>query len=193
MRAMLVPLLMLLAGCPPKTPIDNTVEVKADPYPALLCPEGTEKKGAAPPDGYKVWCMRFLPTGSWINDGGHVTFYDSGEVKEKGEYRSGSKEGTWELMYETGETQREEIFVDNKSNGTSTEYHPNGNKKSEGEKVNGRESGGWTYWHDNGTKKKEGVWKDGEPDGEWLEYDAEGNKTQIRQYKFGRLLTHKEL
>ncbi len=182
----------VLLGCPKKPdPVEIVEEV--DPYPALVCPEGTEKKGKPPPEGMKVWCMRFTPAGQWINEGGYIEFHETGEKKLEGSWANNRREGTFKTFYMSGQIETEEIYYEGKAEGIWIEYHENGQKRAEGEKANGKETGPWLYWHDNGNKWKEGVWKNGEPDGTWLEFDPDGTPKIERLYKFGRLLTQKVL
>lgn len=185
---------VVLAACdrkPPPPPVVDTVE---EVYPRLKCPDGTEKVGAAPPEGFRVWCRARLPSGRYEQQGGEVTFHrETGEVAAEGSYDAGRKSGTWLQFYETGELQWEETFEDGRVQGLSTEYWPDGTKRSEGLKVDGYEDGDWNYWHENGQLFKQGAWEDREPNGTWIEYDETGKPVRERQYMFGRMLSHKEL
>lgn len=191
----LVALAVVAAGCPKKGPNTNdrgTVEAPYT-YPDLPCEPGTSLAGRAPPEGFKVWCRKLQPNGQWIDHGGMLEFFPNGNRSVLGNWNEGRKDGLWITYYETGEQQSEETFVDNKAEGWSTSWWPNGVVKAEGNKVGGKEDGEWTYLHDNGALFKKGLWVEGEPEGLWIEYDPEGKALRERHYKFGRLLSHKEL
>ena len=80
-----------------------------------VCPDGTELRGSAPPEGREVWCAR--PDGShqgpdigWhpddsqafrrsfhdgVLDGEAIEWYPSGQVARRGHYRNGVRYGQW--------------------------------------------------------------------------------------------------
>lgn len=189
---MIVPL--SLAGCTRKPPPAPPSAAKAEVYPRLKCPDNSQKVGAEPPEGFRVWCQTRLASGKFVHEGGEVTFHKTtGAVATEGIYSADKKQGTWLSFYDTTELHLEERFEDGRAQGLSTEYWPSGVKKAEGLKVDGYEDGAWNYWHENGQLFKQGSWEKREPNGTWIEYDPDGKPVRERQYMFGRMLSHKEL
>lgn len=101
-------------------------------------------------------------------DGKWIFYYKSGEVEQKGTYRNGSPVGHWIWLYENGKLQRDETFVNGKEEGTLTEYDKEGNILTKGDYYDGLEEGEWFYKVGDDTKK--GAYKSGLQDGLWKEY-----------------------
>lgn len=186
-------LVLVVSACKRGGPVEATVTEKPYTYADLPCEPGTSLAGRAPPEGFKVWCRKQLPNGQWLDQGGMIEFFPNGQRSVLGHHVDGRKEGLWITYYETGEQESEETFVNNRAEGASLSWWPNGQIKGEGVKLNGKEDGEWKYFHANGVLFKSGLWVDGNPDGVWIEYDESGKAVRERVYKFGRMLSHREL
>jgi uncharacterized protein YbjQ (UPF0145 family) len=64
-------------------------------------------------------------------------FYANAQMKSKGNYKDGKKEGKWDTWFK------------------------NGNKQCQGEYADGLEVGSWIWWNENGQKIIEGNYEDG--------------------------------
>lgn len=72
----------------------------------------------------------------YVNDtlhGSFCQFYQSGALKEKGNYKMGNKHGEFISYYESGKVKQEKIFSNDILKGKSTEYYENGKIKKVGE------------------------------------------------------------
>jgi len=93
-----------------------------------------------------------------IKKNGRVVDYfmsDTAQMKSRGEYKDGKKEGNW------------------------SEWWITGNKKSEGSYKDGKQDGKWTEWSKNGKKVFEGVYKDGEKVGVYKDGEKEEVKREL--------------
>jgi hypothetical protein len=103
----------------------------AGALPALECPAGTERRGAAPPEGSEEWCEGKDAAGVPRRDGPARTFYEDGRV--------------W----------IEESYRDGKLDGRFVEYHRSGAKAREGAYAVGRKTGAWTVRGETGRVEEE--------------------------------------
>lgn len=87
--------------------------------------------------------VRRLPDGSPVNDGPYESYYESGKLESKGEYRDGRRDGEWEFRW------------------------PGGRRRGRGSYANGKRVGKWTTWYEKGGRSSEGSYTDGHRTGEW--------------------------
>jgi len=142
---------------------------------AFLCPPGTERAGAEPPDGFEVACerpdrpaerRRDGPARTYYDDGGlakeawfkegkpHGAFTEwhrNGRVARAGAWEDGVRAGAWRLYYESGQLE-EECSYDGRGerHGRFTTYWPGGKRKAEGRFCHGLQCGKWTSWDERG-------------------------------------------
>lgn len=121
----------------------------AEPAP-VACPAGTELRGAAPFDGYEVWCEGPDAFGRPRREGPARTWYDDGAVRTEERFREGQRDGA---------------FV---------EYHRNGRKAREGAYARGQRTGRWVVWHETGAPEEEAAFRDGVRDGPFTAWWPEG-------------------
>lgn len=95
MRAIVLGVL-LCAACKPDAP--PTTEPSREPALSLGCPAGTMQRGAAPPEGHRVWCE----TEDGISHGPFRAWYPSGTKKSEGAFERGEAHGEWVTWYEDG-------------------------------------------------------------------------------------------
>ena len=94
---------------------------------------------------------------------GKWTFwYESGEVKEKQNWKNEKLDGLYTKWYENGQKKREGTFKDGKRVGLYTSWFENEQKSSERTYKDGKLDGLWTRWYENGQKKWEYTYKDGD-------------------------------
>ena len=85
-----------------------------------------------------------------IQDGPHISYYKSGEIKRKGTYKDGLMNGTWTMFSETGN----KLYEVNYQKDTLT-----GNYKS---------------WYPTGVPCKKGSYSQNKRTGKWIHYDETG-------------------
>jgi hypothetical protein len=193
MRIAWAPLCLLLLGCrhkPDTTPVSN---VPAGPPPPIACPETERLGGAAPPLGYEMWCQIVAATGQVTRQGPAIEWNADGTKKALGQYDYNKKHGYWQTWYPDGSLASQGSYEHGVPIGVWVEFHPGGGKKSEGSMSGGLANGQWTWWHPNGQIQTQGMMVDGQRDGKWIEYDEQGAPRVEREYRSGRLITHREL
>ncbi|HET7823827.1 MAG TPA: hypothetical protein VFK90_00775, partial [Anaeromyxobacter sp.] len=103
----------------------------------LACPAGTERGGAAPPEGYEEWC----------------------EAKVKDVPDARRRHGPARVYYDDGRLWVEESFTDGVRDGRFVEWHRNGARAREGAFAAGSKQGRWTIWTEDGTVAEESEWR----------------------------------
>lgn len=118
----------------------------------LSCPSGAERRGAAPPEGFEVWCERSGPAGGTLREGPARIYYDDGSL--------------W----------IEETFTAGWRDGKFVERHRNGAKAREGTFARGVKTGRWTLWRESGEVEEESEWRDGVPHGQFAAFWPGGRR-----------------
>ena len=91
--------LLVLACKPEPGATSEPVASKSAAAVGLACPEGTTQRGAAPPDGQRVWCE----TSGGVSHGPFRSWYADGKRKAEGSFDQGEADGEWSSWYETGQ------------------------------------------------------------------------------------------
>ena len=112
-------------------------------------------------------------------DGKHILWYENGQKREAGQYKNGTKEGTWNSWYENGQKKQEAHYINGKAEGFWVQWYKNGQKYAELNFKEGSPHGLLVFWHENGQKQSEGRFKNGEPIGKWIFWDEEGKKRLV--------------
>ncbi len=142
--------------------------------PAVVCPPGTEHRGAQPPEGFDEWCeartadgraRREGPSRTYYDDGGvwveapyrdgvldgpFVERYRGGKEARRGSYQAGLRSGAWTFFYEDGTVQEESSWTRGVPDGAFADYWPNGKPRSTGRKCLGAQCGTWKSYDDSG-------------------------------------------
>ncbi len=116
------------------------------------CPAGSDRRGAAPPEGYEEWCEGKDPAGRPWREGPARTYYDDGQV--------------W----------IEEGFHEGLRHGPFVEWHRNRVKAREGAFARGLKTGRWTVWWSSGALEEESEWREGMPHGRLTAYWSTGKR-----------------
>jgi MORN repeat variant len=125
----------------------------------LSCPPGSERKGAAPPEGYEEWC----------------------EAAVEGYVGARQKEGPARVYYDDGRIWVEESFTKGERDGRFVEWHRNGVRAREGAFAGGAKDGRWTVWRESGSVEEECEWQRGVASGRFTSYWPTGKpRTQGR-------------
>ena len=91
---------------------------------------------AAPqrPGGVDPKATYFTKTKVWFltANGVRSVWYADGQLKARGPYKDGQRQGNWTYYHSNGKKQAEGIYEDGRMHGNWTMYHSNGNKEAEG-------------------------------------------------------------
>lgn len=148
----------------PRAP-EETVETLAAP---IECPAKTRVAGAAPPEGFRVWCEN----SDGVEHGPMKSWFESGEVKATGSYRLGRMHGTWIARHENGNKRSEGMYHDGRMTGTWQTWFSTGQRKSQVEYDGSRAH--LIAWDENGTRRREGDYVDGREVLPFKEWDENG-------------------
>lgn len=99
-----------------------------------------------------------------------IDHYENGNVKEKGNYRNGKKDGKWETWFENGQKEDSAFYVNDNLSGTRI------------------------MWHSNGRLQLVSYW--GKPDdriGKWVRYYSNGKTESITHFNNNGELNGKSL
>lgn len=81
-------------------------------------------------------------------------YYETGELKMKGQTLNGQKHGLWTAYFENGGVQSRNEFQNGVLHGSSVVFHKNGMTYYSGSYTNGEKSGTWRFFYENGTEAK---------------------------------------
>jgi len=91
-----------------------------------------------------------------------VSYYDSGELYDRGYVKNGLEHGVYETFYESGVIEYRGNMSEGKSEGLSESFYENGNLEEEGHNINGKMVGIWEYFNEDGTFKEKKCYQNGE-------------------------------
>jgi antitoxin component YwqK of YwqJK toxin-antitoxin module len=93
-----------------------------------------------------------------------IEHHDNGQLKEKGNYRNGEKEGAWSF------------------------HHDNGQLREKGNYRNSELEGEWITYYYNGQLRKKGKWKTRKEEGKWVGYNEDGtvNESMTGTFIYGK-------
>jgi uncharacterized protein len=123
-----------------------------------------------------------------VREGQMIEYSDSGIVITKGEYLDGEKEGFW--FYEMGDHKEEGSYKSGKMEGVWKFFYDNGKLSFEGNFIDDNPDGKHKYYWPNGKLKEEGKYIMGNKDGEWKSYTEEGYQYLVIYYKNGQELKY---
>lgn len=84
-----------------------------------------------------------------------IEYYENGQKRMEGAYKSGKRNGEWTAWYEDGTLWSKGFYDEGVENGMKTVWHPNGQKYYEGPVVNDERTGTWKFWNEEGKLVKE--------------------------------------
>lgn len=145
-----------------------------------FCPEGSEAKGEAPPDGREKWCEK-----EGKRNGPYARWFGEGKKATEGAYSGGEKTGVWKEWSEDGQLRTETEFDFDLKEGLYKRYHLNGEVAAEGEYSGGKEDGPWIRYHKNGRKSEEGDMLEGKKEGKWSFWTPKGKLEKTVIFKQG--------
>ena len=110
-------------------------------------------------------------------------YYETGELKAKGDFKDNFKTGEWIFYYEDGKIEQRGKYVKDKPSGLWTWYYTNGNKWREENLVKGVEEGSLIEYNKDGIEILKGEYVDGEREGLWKYHN--GDITEEGSYQSG--------
>ncbi len=111
-----------------------------------------------------------------IDDEGNINgvwkdYYDSGELRDKGNYKNSMKSGEWTYFFKDGKTEQKGEYLRDKFEGNWLWYYPDGAVWRDENYFNGKEDGDFTEYDEEGKVLTQGKYNSGEKEGEWY-YDV---------------------
>jgi len=79
-----------------------------------------------------------------------LSWYDNGQIHEKGEFCNGKREGEWMQWYEKGQIREKGNYHEGKLEGNWTSWYPNDQIRELGKYQMGEREGEWMNWYQNG-------------------------------------------
>ena len=144
---------------------------------------GGNVTGAVIYDDYGVKVADGIINQEGIKEGIWINYYNSGEIKSKGNYTNGLKTGRWEFYFKDGKIEQAGNYRNGRPDGIWKWYYENGNLLREEEFYNGREDGLYVEYDKIGLEIVRGEYFDGEKEGEWF-YKV-GDHTEKGEYVTG--------
>ena len=106
------------------------------------------------------------PVGS---DGPYESYYENGQLQEKGTFSNGEPDGPWESYYENGQLHKKGSYSNGEQVGPYEEYYENGQFWVKGSWSNGVPVGPYEEYDENGQLSWKGSYSNGERCGEWFD------------------------
>ncbi|WP_339879175.1 hypothetical protein [uncultured Algoriphagus sp.] len=123
-------------------------------------------------------------------NGRFVSYYESGNMQEEGEYSNGLKQGEWKTYFDAEENPILGIvnFKDGLMNGKYLAYFPDGKEQLKGDFQNGFRNGLWTWFTMEGEIESEVRFADGKKTGDQIFYNEFKAITKKEKYDNGDLV-----
>jgi antitoxin component YwqK of YwqJK toxin-antitoxin module len=77
-------------------------------------------------------------------------FYPNQQLKYKGNFKDGKRDGEWIYYYDDGKVWSEGGFLNDKRHGVTKVYFPNGQLRYRGGYDKGKKTGIWKFYNENG-------------------------------------------
>jgi hypothetical protein len=154
--------------------------------PALACPRGSVLRGASPPAGFALECVR--EAAATLRHGPARSWRGDGSLLAEGEYREGLRHGLWRSWHSGGGLESEGEYVLGERHGSWAFFFPEGALERRGSFELGEEVGEWVFGRADGTLELRGSFVQGQRDGLWLRYGVDGVVESETEYRAGRVL-----
>jgi len=123
---------------------------------AQPCPDGTELRGSAPPEGAEIYCAR--PSG---RRHGTATAWKDGHLADQGNYDRGRRDGVWLVFDDAGSLRESGEYRRGRRQGAWSEWTPTGEQLADGRYKGGKKHGTWTYFAPDGAIERTETWRNG--------------------------------
>jgi antitoxin component YwqK of YwqJK toxin-antitoxin module len=122
----------------------------------------------------------YLEDGKW--DGPYVSYYKTGQIEHKGNYKKSRKEGLWRSFRIDGNLMSEGSYKNGIYEGLWRFYHLFGtNLQILKNFKDGKKDGAFKSFYGNGNLMQKGGYKNGKPRGLWIFYEKNGIKERNRK------------
>ena len=109
-----------------------------------------------------------------VLDGKYISYFQNGNIKSEGFYKSNEPTGYWNYFYEGGKLKMRGQLRGNSNYGLWKYYFENGQVSMEGNIYNGKREGEWRFYFESGAKKSRGKFLRGEKTGIWNHFYEDG-------------------
>jgi hypothetical protein len=175
-RGLLLAALLLAGDAAPPSARDAA----ASPF---ACPPGTERMGAAPPQGFEVWCERPDQPSARRREGPARTWYDDGGLAKANAFKAGLPHGPYAEWHRNGRPARTGAYVDGERDGVFTVWSEAGVKEEECGYARGARDGRFATWWPNGRRRVEGRFCHDLQCGTWTTWDQDGRELGRARYE----------
>lgn len=124
-------------------------------------------------------------------DGTFEIYYLNNQLKTKGDFKLGQKQGLWKTWLESGKLDKLEHWQGGVLTGKSSHFYPSGKLKKEGNYKQNKQSGNWRFYWPSGIIKQQTKFKQGIQHGWHIEYDTLGVEVFRTKFKLGKELEPK--
>ena len=119
------------------------------------------------------------------NHGPYSFYYENGDIRKKGNFKDGEKDGVWVSYNKNGQLRlreeyknnilrRKTFYKDGKRDGNFSKFYENGELDASGKYKNNERYGVWTSYHENGELETRGRFKNGNKNGTWKYFNDKG-------------------
>jgi hypothetical protein len=112
--------------------------------------------------------------GIWRLHGNWLSWYENGQLQERGQYENQLETGRWEWWHDNGFRAAFGQFEAGKRIGAWSLYYENGVKMADASYAEGAGQGPWILYYDDGSRWAQGNYIDGEIAGYWTIWDEFG-------------------
>jgi antitoxin component YwqK of YwqJK toxin-antitoxin module len=121
-----------------------------------------------------------------------IEHHDNGQLKEKGNYRNGEKEGAWSFHHDNGQLREKGNYRNGEKEGAWSFYHDNGQLREKGNYRNSELEGEWITYYYNGQLRKKGKWKTRKEEGKWVGFNEDGtvNESMTGTFIYGKNISN---
>jgi hypothetical protein len=124
-RGALVVAALVVVACKPDRAETATPDavVETEPQHASIdCPDDALQRGAAPPDGSRIWCE----TAAGVSHGPFRSWFPGGQRKTEGTFLEGNPEGEWTSWYADGQLRSRGRYESGAPVGEWEKFDPDG-------------------------------------------------------------------
>ena len=118
--------------------------------------------------------------------GEKIDWYENGQLKAKGSFIDGKRDGFWEFRKEWGMLEEKGNYIDGNRDGLWEGYHTDGGLRTTVSYIDGKREGPWESTWNNGSLRQKGNYINGEKDGLWEYYLGEGKFDEKGNYIDGK-------
>ena len=113
------------------------------------------------------------------------TWGDNDQLRRKGVYVNGKKEGDWREWYPNSQLLTQGVYANNKGDAEWRWWYENGQLWEKGVYVNDKQEGLWQWWYNNSLMYQRGVYANGEREGVWRKWNENGTYLGADVYHTG--------